>query len=110
MTKCYLFDAKWWAEWCVWGIMVTAFACIVGWASHLYELNQSLGSQALRCRAIRMDLGQNHPKITELDSLFSAEDSDDSIRQLRQQVLAYEAALLRHAELQLKQQQRINEE
>lgn len=54
-----------------------------------------------------MDLGRSHPKIAELDSLFSAEDSDDSIRQ---QVLAYEAALLRHAELQLRQQQLTQEQ
>lgn len=110
VTKCYLFDAKRWAEWCVWGIMVTAFACIVGWASHLYGLNQSLESQALRYRAIRMDLGQRHPKIAELDSLFSAEDPDASIRKLRKQVLAYEATLLCHAELQLKQQQLTKEQ
>lgn len=83
VTKYFFFDAKRWAEWCVWGIMVTALACVVGWALHLYGLNQSLESQAIRYRAIRMDLGQSHPKIAELDSLFSAEDSDGSIRQLR---------------------------
>lgn len=110
VTKYFFFDAKRWAEWCVWIIMVTALACVVGWASHLYGLNQSLESQALRYRAIRMDLGRSHPKIAELDSLFSTEGSDDSIRKLRQQVLAYEAALLRHAELQLKQQQLTKEQ
>lgn len=90
--------------------MVATLTYVVGWASDLYGLNQSLESQAIRYRAIRKDLGRSHPKIAELDSLFSAEDSDDSIRQLRQQILAYEAALLRHAELQLRQQQLTQEQ
>lgn len=109
VTKYCLFDAKRWAEWLVWGIMITVFACIIGWASHLYGVNQNLESYALRYRAIRMELGQSEPKIAELDSLFSSEDSDDSIRRLRSRITNYELAVQRQAELQL-QQQHIHEE
>ena len=109
VTKYYLFDAKRWAEWLVWGIMIAVFACAIGWASHLYGVNQNLESYALRYRAIRMELGQSEPKIAELDSLFSSEDSDDSIRRLRSRITNYELAIRRQAELQL-QQQRITEE
>lgn len=56
-----------------------------------------------------MELGQSEPKIAELDSLFSSEDSDDSTRRLRIRVTNYELTIKRQAELQL-QQQRINEE
>ncbi|WP_373841164.1 hypothetical protein [Bacteroides heparinolyticus] len=56
-----------------------------------------------------MELGQSEPKITELDSLFSSEDSNDSIRRLRSRITNYELAIQRQAELHL-QQQRINEE
>lgn len=103
VTKYHLFDAKRWAEWLVWGIMIAVLGCVIGWASHLYGVNQSLESYALRYRAIRMELGQSEPKIAELDSLFSSEDSDDSIRQLRSRVTNYELAIQRQAELQLKQ-------
>lgn len=109
VTKYYLFDAKRWAEWLVWGIMVAILACVIGWASHLYGVNQALDSHALRYRILRMELGYTQPNIASLDSLFSAEDSDDSIRKLRSRVTNYELAIERQAELQL-QQQRINEE
>ncbi len=56
-----------------------------------------------------MELGQSEPKIAELDSLFSSEDSDDSIRRLRSRITNYELAVQRQAELQL-QQQHIHEE
>lgn len=109
VSKYYLFDTKRWAEWLAWGIMVAVLACVIGWVSHLYGVNQNLESYALRYRAIRMELGQSEPKIAELDSLFSSEDSDDSIRRLRIRVTNYELAIQRQAELQL-QQRRINEE
>lgn len=109
VTKYYLFDAKRWAEWLVWGIMIAVLGCVIGWASHLYGVNQSLESYALRYRAIRMELGQSEPKVAELDSLFSSENSDDSIRRLRSRITNYELAIQRQAELQL-QQHRINEE
>lgn len=109
VTKYYLFDAKRWAEWLVWGIMIAVLGCVIGWASHLYGVNQNLESYALRYRTIRMELGQSEPKIAELDSLFSSENSDDSIRRLRSRITSYELAIQRQAELHL-QQQRINEE
>lgn len=109
VTKYYLFDAKRWAEWLVWGIMIAVLGCVIGWASHLYGVNQNLESYALRYRAIRMELGQSEPKIAELDSLFSTEGADDSIHRLRSRITNYELAIQRQAELHL-QQQRINEE
>lgn len=109
ITKYYLFDAKRWAEWLVWGIMIAVLVCVIGWASHLYGVNQNLESHALRYRAIRMELGQSEPKIAELDSLFSADGSDESIRRLRIRVTNYELAIQRQAELQL-QQQRLSQE
>lgn len=109
ITKYYLFDAKRWAEWLVWGIMIAVLGCVIGWASHLYGVNQNLESYALRYRVIRMELGQGEPKIAELDSLFSSENSDDSIRRLRSRITNYELAIQRQAELQI-QQQHIHEE
>ncbi len=93
----------------VWGIMIAVLACVIGWASHLYGVNQNLESYALRYRAIRMELGQSELKIAELDSLFSSEDSNDSIRKLRSRITNYELAIQRQAELRL-QQERLNEE
>lgn len=80
LSKYYLFDVKRWAEWIVWGVMVAVLACIIGWAAHLYGVNQTLDNHALRYRILRMELGYTQPNIANLDSLFSAEDSDDSIR------------------------------
>ncbi len=109
VTKYYLFDAKRWAEWLVWGIMMAVLACVIGWASHLYGVNQNLESYALRYQAIRMELGYSEPKIAELDSLFSSENSDDSIRKLRSRITNYELAIQRQAELRL-QQERLSQE
>ncbi|WP_373723083.1 MULTISPECIES: hypothetical protein [Bacteroidales] len=89
--------------------MIVVLVCVIGWVSHLYGVNQNLESYALRYRAIRMELGQNEPKIAELDSLFSSEDSNDSIRKLRSRITNYELAIQRQAELRL-QQERLNEE
>ncbi|MDY5858942.1 MAG: hypothetical protein SPK09_06950 [Porphyromonas sp.] len=89
--------------------MVAALTYVVGWASHLYGANQNLESYALRYRAIRMELGYSEPRIAELDSLFSSENSDESIRRLRSRITSYELAIKRQAELQL-QQRHINEE
>lgn len=109
ITKYYLFDAKRWAEWLIWGVMIVVLACIIGWAAHLYAVNQTLDSHALRYRILRMELGYTQPNIASLDSLFSAEDSDDSIRKLRSRVTNYELAIERQAELRL-QQQRLAQE
>ncbi|WP_235304083.1 hypothetical protein [Porphyromonas macacae] len=109
LSKYYLFDVKRWAEWIVWGVMVAVLACVIGWAVHLYGVNQTLDSHALRYRILRMELGYTQPNIASLDSLFSAEDSDDSIRKLRSRVTNYELAIERQAELQL-QQQRLSQE
>ena len=109
LSKYYLFDAKRWAEWLIWGVMIAVLACIIGWAAHLYAVNQTLDSHALRYRILRMELGYTQPNIASLDSLFSAEDSDDSIRKLRSCVTNYELAIERQAELQL-QQQRLAQE
>lgn len=57
-----------------------------------------------------MELGQSEPKIAELDSLFSAEDSDESIRRLRSRVTNYELAIQRQAELLLRQQRPMKEQ
>lgn len=92
------------------GIMVAILACVIGWASHLYGVNQNLESYALRYRAIRMELGQNEPKIAELDSLFYSEESDDSIRRLRSRVTNYELAIQRQAELAIREQQLAQEQ
>lgn len=110
VTKYYLFDAKRWAEWLVWGIMIAVLGCVIGWASHLYGVNQNLESYALRYRALRMELGQSEPKITKLDSLFSSEDSDESIHRLRSRVTNYELAIQRQAELAIREQQLAQEQ
>ncbi|KXB72314.1 hypothetical protein [Porphyromonas somerae] len=104
LSKYYLFDVKRWAEWLIWGVMVAVLACIIGWAAHLYGVNQTLDSHALRYRILRMELGYTQPNIARLDSLFSSEDSSDSIRKLRSRVTNYELAIERQAELQLQQQ------
>lgn len=109
VSQYYLFDAKRWAEWIVWGVMVTALAYVMGWAAHLYGLNRSLERQTLCYRALRMELGYRHPRVAELDSLLAAEDSDRDISKLRESVTTYEFALKRQAELQL-QKQRLDEE
>ena len=102
LSKYYLFDAKRWIEWIVWGALVAALAAVIGWAVYLYGTNQNLESYALRYRA---------PSVARLDSLFSAEGEGaaDSLRTLRQRVASYERAVQRQAELQL-QQQRLTEE
>lgn len=82
---------------------------VIGWAAHLYGVNQALDSHALRYRILRMELGYTQPNIASLDSLFSSEDSDDSIRKLRSRVTNYELAIERQAELHL-QQQRLSQE
>ena len=56
-----------------------------------------------------MELGVREPSISQLDSLFSAEGTADSIARLRTRVLNYEQALERQADLLL-QQQRLSEE
>lgn len=109
LFKYYLFDAKRWAEWIVWGVMVAVLACIIGWAADLYGVNQALDSHALRYRILRMEIGYKQPNIASLDSLFSVEDSDDSIRKLRSRATNYELAIQRQAELQF-QQQRLSQE
>ena len=102
LSKYYLFDAKRWIEWIVWGALVAALAAVIGWAVYLYGTNQNLESYALRYRA---------PSVARLDSLFSAEGEGaaDSLRTLRQRGASYERAVQRQAELQL-QQQRLTEE
>ena len=85
LSKYYLFDVKRWAEWLVWGVMIAVPAYIIGWAAHLYGVNQTLDSHALRYRILRMELGYKQPNIASLDSLFSAEDSDDSIHKYNRQ-------------------------
>lgn len=111
LSKYYLFDAKRWIEWIVWGALVAALAAVIGWAVYLYGTNQNLESYALRYRALRMELGYRAPSVARLDSLFSAEGEGaaDSLRTLRQRVASYERAVQRQAELQL-QQQRLTEE
>lgn len=111
LSKYYLFDAKRWAEWIVWGAPVAMLSVVIGWAVYLYGTNQSLESYALRYRALRMELGYNAPSVARLDSLFSAEEegATDSLRTLRQRVASYERAVQRQAELQV-QQQRLTEE
>lgn len=80
-----------------------------GFREYLLNANQTLESYALRYRIIRMEQGYNSPIIAHLDSLFSSEDSSDSIHQLRHQVSNYELAIERQAELHL-QQQRLSQE
>lgn len=109
LSKYYLFDVKRWAEWLIWGVMVAILASVIGWATHLYGVNQSLDSYALRYRAIRMELSARETSIAQLDSLFSAKETEDSIARLRTRVLNYEQALERQADLLLKQQ-RLSEE
>ncbi|SJL33911.1 hypothetical protein [Porphyromonas gingivalis] len=109
LSKYYLFDVKRWAEWLVWGILIASLISVIAWATHLYGVNQTLDSHALRYRAIRMELGVREPSISQLDSLFSAEGTEDSIARLRTRVLNYEQALERQADLLL-QQQRLSEE
>lgn len=57
-----------------------------------------------------MELGQSEPKITKLDSLFSSEDSDESIHRLRSRVTNYELAIQRQAELAIREQQLAQEQ
>ncbi|WP_314862197.1 hypothetical protein [Porphyromonas endodontalis] len=92
-------------EWLIWGISIILLACTIGWAVYLRNANQTLESYALRYRIIRMEQGYNSPTIAHLDSLFSSEDSSDSIHQLRHQVSNYELAIQRQAELALRERQ-----
>lgn len=109
LSKYHLFDVKRWAEWIVWGILIASLISVIAWATHLYGVNQSLDSYALRYRAIRMELSARETSIAQLDSLFSAKETEDSIARLRTRVLNYEQALERQADLLLKQQ-RLSEE
>lgn len=109
VSQYYLFDAKRWAEWIVWSILIASLISVIAWATHLYGVNQSLDSHALRYRILRMELGYTQPNIASLDSLFSTEDSDDSICKLRSRVTNYELAVKRQVELHL-QQQRLSQE
>lgn len=110
VKKYYLFDVKRWMEWLIWGISIVLLACNIGWAVYLRNANQTLESYALRYRILRMEQGCNSPTITHLDSLFSSEDSSESIGQLRHQVANYELAIQRQTELTLRQQQLIKEQ
>ncbi len=110
VKKYYLFDVKRWMEWLIWGISLVLLACTIGWAVYLRNANQTLESYALRYRILRMEQGYNNPTISHLDSLFSSEDSSDSIRELRHQVINYELAIQRQAELALQQQQLTKEQ
>ena len=109
VKKYYLFDVKRWLEWLIWVISLVLLACTIGWAVYLRNANQPLESYALRYRILRMEQGYNSPTITHLDSLFSSEDSSESIRQLRHQVANYELAIQRQAELTIQQQRLIRE-
>lgn len=97
-------------EWLIWGISVILLACTISWTVYLFNANQTLESYALRYRILRMEQGYNNLTIAHLDSLFSSEDSSDSIRQLRHQVTNYELAIQRQAELALQQQRLIREQ
>ena len=70
LSKYYLFYVKRWAEWLIWGVMVAVLACIIGWAAHLYGVNQTLDSHALRYRILRMELhSQTSPVLTAFSRL-----------------------------------------
>lgn len=76
----------------------------------LYDVNRDLKRYALRYRVLRMEFGYTQPNIASLDSLFSAEDSDDNIRKLRSRVFHYELSVERQAEQHLQQQRFIQEQ
>jgi len=105
VKKYYLFDVKRWMEWLIWGISIILLACTIGWTVYLLNANQTLESYALRYRILRMEQGYNNPTISHLDSLFSSEGSSDSIRELRHQIINYELAIQRQAELALRERQ-----
>ena len=105
VKKYYLFDVKRWIERFIWGISIVFLACTIGWAVYLRNANQTLESYALRYRILRMEQGYNNPTISHLDSLFSSEGSSDSIRELRHQIINYELAIQRQAELALRERQ-----
>ncbi|OWR77258.1 hypothetical protein [Porphyromonas gingivalis] len=105
VKKYYLFDVKRWMEWLIWGIFFVLLACTIGWAVYLRNANQTLENYALRYRILRMEQGYNNPTISHLDSLFSSEGSSDSIRELRHQIINYELAIQRQAELALRERQ-----
>ena len=105
IKKYYLFDVKRWMEWLIWGISLVLLACTIGWAVYLRNANQTLENYALRYRILRMEQGYNNPTISHLDSLFSSEGSSDSIRELRHQIINYELAIQRQAELALRERQ-----
>ena len=105
VKKYYLFDVKRWVEWIIWGIFFVLLACTIGWAVYLRNANQTLENYALRYRILRMEQGYNNPTISHLDSLFSSEGSSDSIRELRHQIINYELAIQRQAELALRERQ-----
>ena len=91
-------------EWLIWGISIILLACTIGWTVYLLNANQTLESYALRYRILRMEQGYNNLTIAHLDSLFSSEDSSDSICQLRHQVSNYELVVQRQTKLQIKLQ------
>ena len=105
VKKYYLFDVKRWMEWLIWGISLVLLACTIGWAVYLRNANQTLENYAHRYRILRMEQGYNNPTISHLDSLFSSEGSSDSIRELRHQIINYELAIQRQAELALRERQ-----
>ncbi len=79
--------------------MLAVLACIIGWAVHLYGVNQALGRHAIRYRILQIELGYTQPNIVSLNSLLSSEDFSDSICKLRSRVKNYELVVERQAEL-----------
>ena len=105
VKKYYLFDVKRWMEWLIWGISLVLLACTIGWAVYLRNANQTLENYALRYRILRMEQGYNNPTLSHHDTLFSSEGSSDPMRELRHQIINYELAIQRQAELALRERQ-----
>lgn len=109
VKKYYLFDVKRWMEWLIWGIFIVLIACTIGWAVYLHNANQSLESYALRYRILRMEHSVSDDSFSQLDSIFETHRSEDQIKQLKERVTNYEAAVQSQVELAI-QRQRLTEE
>lgn len=105
ITKKYnLLDAKRWIQWAVWGVALLIVSVLLGVSIYIGNTNRELRDYALRYRILRMEHSVDDEVIAHLDSIFDTHRSDTTIHNLRKQVLAYEQAVQRQAELLLRQQ------
>lgn len=109
INKYVLFDVKRKFEWMFWILTVLLLASCLGWTAYLQKHNQELEDYALRYRVLRMEHRHTPNEYERLDSIFDSHRSENKIAKLRKQVIEYEAAVQRQAEL-LHRQQKLTQE